>query len=404
MSQPPSGPTGPSDNNNGLGSDGWGAEQWNSGGDSTYGNDNAWSSADLGPYADDAGNHNAATQRWDAPQQWEQAPQWDASPGWAPEPAPTRRSKTPLIVALSTLLVIALAVGGVLLWRQFGSDSEPQAATKCAQPPSFVPNGFNDAGNGQLEVTFTAETSCDAPDLIDNNHVEIGITELSSGRTVAEGTYNFSREPIIIAPEGSEVSLTFPAETSYFSADDFTRSSNYKVEVIESGQSAQDDSTEGAPVTSSATSAESSSSTTTSSSTQTSTSTAPSCTNDDALDTLKDTVATDESYVRSQLVGKWVPQISSKQVGLAAEGKIWDACDIIEEYEEFSDNYPNVTLLWSSDWPSFDLQGWWVTVVGLPYSDPDTALAWCDNHGLDREHCYAKKITTSGGTQGTTKR
>ena len=65
--------------------------------------------------------------------------------------------------------------------------------------------------------------------------------------------------------------------------------------------------------------------------------------------------------------------------------------------------YPDVRLLWSGDWSTYDGRDFWITVVGLPSSNPDDVLAWCTRQGYDRDNCIAKIVSTSRGAAGTTK-
>lgn len=119
-----------------------------------------------------------------------------------------------------------------------------------------------------------------------------------------------------------------------------------------------------------------------------------------ALDQL---VATDRASVEDDLNGKWVPQLSSKKVGLEAEGKTWTAEDILAEHQQMREDYPRVQLVWSGDFASFKEGDFWVTIVGIGYSDPEDALSWCSSNGLGPENCYAKQLNTSGGYEGTTR-
>ena len=99
-----------------------------------------------------------------------------------------------------------------------------------------------------------------------------------------------------------------------------------------------------------------------------------------------------------------MPQLSSKKEGLEAEGKTWSLADIVEEHEQLREDFPRIKLLWSGDWNSFQAGDFWVTVVGIGYTYKEDALNWCASNGFDTDHCYAKKITTTGGPDGTTYR
>ncbi|GAA1859860.1 hypothetical protein [Brevibacterium marinum] len=120
----------------------------------------------------------------------------------------------------------------------------------------------------------------------------------------------------------------------------------------------------------------------------------------EALDQLVDT---DRPSVKSDLNGKWVPQLSSKKLGLEAEGKTWEEKDILAEHQELREEFPRVQLVWSGDFSSFKENDFWVTIVGIGYDDPEEALSWCSAHGLGADYCYAKQLNTSGGTEGTTR-
>lgn len=346
----------------------------------------------------------AGAQAWSGAD-WQQWEHWE-------QPAEPKRGKG-VLIALSILLVLVLAAGGGYLgWRQFGggdSASSTAGITKCAQAPEFEPTAFRDTADNGLDITFQVTPACNSRDFIDGSDVTLTVSEIvgSEKKKVAEAPFDLSANPLVIEQEGTEVNFEFPADGTFRSASDLGRGAEYEVEVSDAGGTApgQESDEEDAEDTDGAGGSEATAtSSTRTSASPTSSSKPAGCTPSSAADDLQDRRSSDRSKVSDDLVGKWVPQISSKQVGLVAEGKTWDECDILEEVEANSDRYPNVRLVWTSDWASFDLEAWWVTVVGLPYDSPETALAWCDNHGLDRDHCYAKKITTSGGTSGTTRR
>ncbi|WGP06084.1 hypothetical protein QFE97_18505 [Bacillus subtilis] len=124
---------------------------------------------------------------------------------------------------------------------------------------------------------------------------------------------------------------------------------------------------------------------------------------DDPKKALEQLADSDGKTAKSELNGKWVPQLSSKKVGLKAEGKTWDEEAILEEFEGLREEFPRVKLIWSGDFGSFKEDNFWVTVVGIGYDDPEDALSWCSSHGLGPDSCYAKQLNTSGGHDGTTR-
>lgn len=116
-------------------------------------------------------------------------------------------------------------------------------------------------------------------------------------------------------------------------------------------------------------------------------------------------VEEDKVVVDQNLLGKWVPQISSKKVGMEADGQVWDEDAIYDEHQELANEYgvSQVLLLKSEDYASYRQPGFYVTVIDSSYEDPDDALQWCRFHSLDADHCYAKQINTTGGPDGTTR-
>lgn len=116
---------------------------------------------------------------------------------------------------------------------------------------------------------------------------------------------------------------------------------------------------------------------------------------------LDDQVANDRASVES-LVGSWVPQLSSKSVGTVADGITYDAGDILGHYQGLAASYPGAKLLYSGDWPVFRNGDYWVIVVAQPFSTASGANAWCSAQNFGPDDCFAKKLSHSGGTSGST--
>jgi hypothetical protein len=122
-----------------------------------------------------------------------------------------------------------------------------------------------------------------------------------------------------------------------------------------------------------------------------------------SLSRLREIAADDRGYVAAHFADVWVPQISSKRVGLEAEGTVWDNAQILEEHLRLRHIYPDVRLLWSGDWSTYDGRNFWVTIVGLHSSDPDDVLVWCTQQGFSRDNCAAKVVSTWRPIAGSTK-
>jgi hypothetical protein len=102
------------------------------------------------------------------------------------------------------------------------------------------------------------------------------------------------------------------------------------------------------------------------------------------------------------LQNRWVPQISSKRVGLVAEGITFGNADILRNHLTLRQRYDDVRLVLSGQWSTFSSPDFWVTVVGQPSVDAGIANGWCDSQGIDAGNCFAKWISNTIGPEGTT--
>ncbi|MET0189964.1 MAG: hypothetical protein ABW212_13260 [Pseudonocardia sediminis] len=109
----------------------------------------------------------------------------------------------------------------------------------------------------------------------------------------------------------------------------------------------------------------------------------------------------DRSAVES-VTGQWVPQLSSKRPGTVDGGVTYDADRILNHYQGLAGQYPGAALLFSGDWPVFKGDDYWVVIVTQPFSTAAQANSWCDAQGFGPDDCLAKKLSHSGGPQGTT--
>ena len=122
----------------------------------------------------------------------------------------------------------------------------------------------------------------------------------------------------------------------------------------------------------------------------------------DPVQQLRQIASGDRPFVTTQLADRWVPQLSSKRPGVVDNGVVWDNAMTLQEHLQLRQRYPDVRLLWSGDWSTFSGSDFWVTVVGMTYTDSAGPLAWCRGHGFDRDHCIAKLISTTHGVPGST--
>ncbi|ALG83617.1 hypothetical protein [Gordonia phthalatica] len=121
-----------------------------------------------------------------------------------------------------------------------------------------------------------------------------------------------------------------------------------------------------------------------------------------AGDSIRTQIEADTESVRTSNNNQWAAQVSSKRLGLVAEGITWDNRAIWSEFEASRSRYPQVKLLDSGDWSVFSEPGWIVTISAQNFSSPQSALTWCRSVGLDKDHCFAKLVSDSRGPEGTT--
>lgn len=121
-----------------------------------------------------------------------------------------------------------------------------------------------------------------------------------------------------------------------------------------------------------------------------------------ALSRLRSIADDDRQDVQNYLADVWVPQISSKYVGLEAKGIQWDNSDILAEHLRLRNMYSDVHLLWAGDWSTYDGPNFWVTIVGLKSYNYNDVLAWCaERFGPD--DCAAKWVSTTHPVAGSIK-
>jgi hypothetical protein len=132
----------------------------------------------------------------------------------------------------------------------------------------------------------------------------------------------------------------------------------------------------------------------------TTTSSAPSG-EESAQAALQGQVDTDRTSAEA-LADRWIPQLSSKNYGLVADGTTYDYEAIWADFTTTRQSYPAALLLWSGDYTSFTKGDFWVTVVNTSFSSGAEANAWCAAQHLDADHCFGKLVSHSHGPRGST--
>ena len=274
----------------------------------------------------------------------------------------------------------------------------PSGAVKaCSSMPTFTITSVED-GQGELKLHGNMATSCAEGDFLAGSSSQVLVYSSTSptggadvDHLVASGTFDLSSDPLIIPNGGRAVTLRFGEQHYFRTAKDLDLKGLTVRPSFDRGSS------------STVTSKSSTNSAMTIASSASSNANQEAQDEQAAGDAIGWQVKHDYPIVMNSMRGKWTPQLSSKQVGLVAEGQTWTNRSILAEFLKTRQANPKAVIIDTSQWPVYDVGGWWVTLSGELYDDADQANAWCDAQGYDSDHCLAKRIESNGTSQGTTK-
>ena len=275
--------------------------------------------------------------------------------------------------------------------------------TRCGSAPIFTPEQFTTASGG-LTIRMKVTATCPDGDVLSGASTRVTVKD--GGNLVASGYFDFSGTPLVLPKSGSSsggsrtVDLTFGAGAFYRLPDTLGSASGggsstaggttYLVECERGTEAATQ-----APAPDSSLGAAASS---------TGPAPAPGVDTSTSIDdALRRQANADRAFILSNLNNRWVAQLSSKRPGLVADGKTWTNADILNEFLALRLRFSDVRLLWSDEWPVFSYQGWWVTVAAATFPGPDAANSWCPQQGFDREHCFAKFVSSTAGPENSTR-
>ncbi|TSE00809.1 PQQ-binding-like beta-propeller repeat protein [Skermania sp. ID1734] len=282
------------------------------------------------------------------------------------------------------------------------------SVTKCAKAPAMEPAEYHTDSTG-LIVRMQLRAACQGGDIVSTDAMKVSISD--SGGKIASGVFNFAAAPVFLPSSDSssqrvERELKFPLGQfwrlpntlgSSTGATSATAASNQNVDVNDEGTShgptsgvMPSDVSGGDAVIAAAAPA------------------APSDPEATAMDALRAQANADRPSVQSDLADHWAAEISAKQVGLDAADvdgtpMHWTAAEILRQHLRLRMQHPEVRLVASDDWATFDLKGWWVTIAGVTFNNPDDANGWCDSHQIAADQCFAKLVSNTRGPDGTTK-
>lgn len=103
-----------------------------------------------------------------------------------------------------------------------------------------------------------------------------------------------------------------------------------------------------------------------------------------------------EQRVDGGMLERWIPQVSSKRPGLEADGIVYDYEAILDHFSGLRQRFGDLILVNSSDFTSFEQDGWYVALAPQAFGSSDQALGWCSGQGMnDRNLCFAKFVSRS---------
>lgn len=288
---------------------------------------------------------------------------------------------------------------------------EDQFVTKCGKTPTLTPVEYRTEAAG-LVVRMEMKASCPGGDIVSTNSMRVSITD--NGASVASAVFDFSDSPLYL-PKTDSTNTTNSIERDFlYELDSFWRlpnslgSASSLTNSTASGTQLVECEDEGTSDPSLTSGAPSQSRTNTSIKAVRSAAPTTADVEKTSFDALRAQANADFPFVQGDLSDKWVAQISAKRIGLDAADingapVRWTAEQILRQHLQLRLMYPEVRLLWSDEWRTFDLQGWWITVAGLTFADADAANGWCDAKGIALDQCYAKIVSNNRDSSGTTK-
>lgn len=291
-------------------------------------------------------------------------------------------------------------------------ESSDAVLTRCGQAPEMTPIEYRTDRNG-LTVRMELRARCPSGDIIFTDALRVTLND--AGTPAASALFDLSSDPLYLPPTtGADGSVTVDfafGPGTFYRMPNSLGTSDVPDGTVAKPTSRQevdcyDEGTSNGPTSASATQV------TKVVSTPVRSDRAAIPANVDpellALNSLRAQARADMPYISDRLADRWVAQLSSKEPGLVAPDitgpdVTWDYQAILAQHLRLRLQYPEVRLVWSDDWSTFTLRGWWITVAGAMFSDADAANRWCDDRSIPTDECFAKIISNTRGTEGTTK-
>ena len=282
--------------------------------------------------------------------------------------------------------------------------------TRCSTPPTVRPVNFAvDNQNLLVRLEFTA--GCGDGDVLSNSRYEVSVRDQNS--IIASSTFDLSSTPIAVAGGGNtQRDFAFPAGTYFRLPSSLAGGSGSSTSVSASSETVQctGEGTDSVAPGQRYTSTSGSDAAPVVGADQASP-TPGLDTTTNAIDALRAQADADRPLVQSQYLDRWLAQISAKQVRtppmMATDVDdrtmvAWTPEQILRQHLDLRARYPEVRLLYSDEWRTFDLRGWWITVAQPNVLDAAGANGWCDSKAIAPNQCFAKLVSNNRGSEGTT--
>lgn len=114
-------------------------------------------------------------------------------------------------------------------------------------------------------------------------------------------------------------------------------------------------------------------------------------------------VEQDADEVAAGAADRWAPQLASGRPGVVVDGVVYGYVELLDQHLAVRATDPDYArLVWSGDWTTFSGDDFYVTLIPLGDQTPEAANARCDRWGYPPDGCFAKFLSSTAGTDGTT--
>jgi serine/threonine protein kinase len=314
------------------------------------------------------------------------------SPASLPRTSSSNRVWFGVLAAAAVVAVIVAVLVAVVATHSGGPESAAGSGGSAGSPggqsgpcetaPRVEETALN-LTSGGLEVGTSLQSQCQSADTISGAAVVVTVSD--GARDVASGVFNLDAHPIVIGAGGQAAEQFVFPPNMYWRTPELVAGHTLSVNISGITHGSGGSPSGGSdPVMAMQVAAP-----------------AHGDADSTAAAALEELSNSDLGIVRSQLADRWVPQISSKRVGLVTDGITYANADILRNHLELRQRYDGVRLVNSGNWSSIEGANWWVTIVGSPSDDAAAANGWCDSHGIDSWNCVAKLISNTRGPSGT---